>query len=340
MKELKNYFKDRLKLILFQIIVFLFCGIFLFIFNVNLFVILYLGVLILFLYFIVGFVDFYFYKKQNNLLIEMKYHLPNEFLNLKFKKNFEIQLFDSLKEMFYYKEKLENEILISKNEITDYYSFWVHQIKTPISAMNILLQHIDEKFFDDEFLKFSNEMKIKIFQIEEYVEMVLSFLKMDSMGSDLKFSFYDLDKIVKSVIRKYSNIFIIRKIKLEYLKINEKVLTDEKWLQFVIEQIISNSLKYTREGMIKIYFKNGKLIIQDSGIGIDSEDIPSIFKKGFTGYNGRKHKKSSGIGLYLCKNILTKMNHDIKVESEIGKGTKMIIDLSCNEKINFNLTKM
>lgn len=340
MKVFKVYLIDRFKIILFQAILFLLCGILFFVFGINLNIILYLGCLILFFCFVVFIFDFYNYNKQKNIIKQMKYCLPHEFLHIGLKKFSEIQLLDALEQLFIYKDKLESEMIISKKEMEDYYGLWVHQIKTPISAMYLLLQSMDEKICDNELVSFSNEMRIKIFQIEEYVEMVLSFLKMDNIGSDLKFSFYNLGIIVKNVIKKYSNIFIIRKIKLEYSNIDEKILTDEKWLQFVIEQIISNSLKYTREGTIKIYFKNGNLIIQDDGIGIDSEDIPLIFKKGFTGYNGRKHKKSTGIGLYLCKTILTKMNHNIKVESEVGRGTKMIIDLTYNEKLDFKLTQM
>jgi hypothetical protein len=142
------------------------------------------------------------------------------------------------------------------------------------------------------------------------------------------FNKYDLDKIIKQAVKKYAFQFIQKKIKLDYKEVKCKIITDEKWLLFVLEQILSNALKYTLKGSISIYMIGNKnLVIEDTGIGIEKEDLPRIFEKGFTGYNGRVYKKSTGIGLYLSKKILTKLSHTIKVESEFGKGTRIIIGL-------------
>ena len=131
--------------------------------------------------------------------------------------------------------------------------------------------------------------------------------------------------------RKYSQMFILKKIQLVYTPIEMKVLTDEKWLVFVLEQILSNALKYTSTGKISVYTKGQNcLVIEDTGIGIWPEDLPRVFEKGFTGYNGRKDKKSTGIGLYLCKSVIDKLKHQIWIESEAGKGTKVYLSLQRN----------
>ena len=170
------------------------------------------------------------------------------------------------------------------------------------------------------------------------MEMVLSYLKMEDMGKDLVLQNYPLESIVKQAVKKFSREFLYRKIHLEMEPFHMDVLTDEKWVLFVLEQILSNALKYTpEEGSIKIYSagQNGKktLIIEDTGIGIRKEDLPRVCEKGFTGYNGREDKKSTGIGLYLCNNIIKKLNHKLTIESEPGTGTKVLIDFAREERI-------
>ena len=122
----------------------------------------------------------------------------------------------------------------------------------------------------------------------------------------------------------------MQKIKLNLEEMDYQVITDEKWLLFAIEQILSNALKYTKEGSISIYMSKERkdtLVIEDTGIGISPEDLPRVVEKGFTGYNGRDHKKSTGLGLYLSKEILGKLNHQLKLESKVGVGTKVYIYL-------------
>ncbi len=199
---------------------------------------------------------------------------------------------------------------------------WAHQIKTPIAAMRLILQS-EEKDCNDELLE-------QLFRTEQYVEMVLQYLRMTSDSSDLLIRRYSLDSIVKQAVKKYAKSFIRQKIKLNYEDLNVGVITDEKWLCFVIEQLLSNALKYTQSGSISIYmddFLPETLVIEDTGIGIQEEDLPRVFEKGFTGYNGRADKKSTGIGLFLCKKILKKLSHTISIESTLGKGTKVKIGL-------------
>jgi signal transduction histidine kinase len=212
-------------------------------------------------------------------------------------------------------------------DMTNYYSMWAHQIKTPIAAIRLLLQ--------TEETPLNEELSEQIFKTEQYVEMVLHYLRIEDMSSDLLIKEYQLDDIVRQVIRKCRKMFIRKKINLDYKELNCTVLTDEKWLVFVVEQVISNALKYTKEGSISIYMDEDQektLVIEDTGIGIKDEDLPRVFEKGFTGFNGRADKKSTGIGLYLSKQIANKLTHTIEMESKLGKGTKVRIGLH-SEKV-------
>jgi len=206
------------------------------------------------------------------------------------------------------------------SDLIDYYTLWAHQIKTPIAAMKLLLQTEENKS--------NTELSMELFKIEQYVEMALQYLRLDSDYTDYVIKQYVLDDIVRQAVRKYAKVFVQKKINLDFKPLNYNVLTDKKWFVFVIEQLLSNALKYTNSGKISIYIENSNtLVIADTGIGIQQEDLPRIFEKGFTGYNGRIDRKSTGIGLYLCKRILSKLSHTINVESQIGKGTKFKIGL-------------
>lgn len=206
-------------------------------------------------------------------------------------------------------------------DMFDYYTMWAHQIKTPIQAMMLILQ--------EEETETNQELELELKKIEQYVDMVLTFLKLDTSASDLSIKKQPIDPIIKSAVRKNAKSFIIKKISLVYDDLDIVALTDEKWLQFVIEQILSNCLKYTKSGSVTIA-KTGdtSFSITDTGIGIASDDLPRVFERGFTGYNGREDKKATGIGLYLCHEILNKLGHKISIESTKGVGTTVTIDVS------------
>ncbi|MCH5273457.1 MAG: sensor histidine kinase [Lachnospiraceae bacterium] len=205
-------------------------------------------------------------------------------------------------------------------DMMEYYTIWVHQIKTPIAAMRLTLQNEDTPL--------SRTLSADLFRIEQYVEMVLAFLRLDSVSGDYVFREYSIDTLVKQSVAKFASEFIHRKIHLVYEPIDQTVITDEKWLSFVIEQLLSNALKYTREGSIRIYLREPKILcIEDTGIGIAPEDLPRVFEKGYTGYNGRRDKKASGIGLYLCKRICKNLGVEINISSEPDKGTTVYINL-------------
>jgi len=212
-------------------------------------------------------------------------------------------------------------------DMVDYYTIWAHQIKTPIAAMRLNLQNTDS----DE----ARALLADLSRIEQYVEMVLAFLRLDSESSDYVFREQAIDPIIRGAVKKFSSEFIGRKISLQYEPIGLTMVTDEKWLSFVLEQILSNALKYTREGGIRIYLSEPRtLCVEDTGIGIAPEDLPRIFEKGYTGYNGRTDQKASGIGLYLCRRICDNLGIGISAFSESEKGTTIMLRLE-----QYNLRK-
>ena len=238
----------------------------------------------------------------------------------------------------------------SLEEMTDYYTMWAHQIKTPIFALRLLLQEEPEK---------NRESLAQLFRIEQYVEMVLGYLRTEDMSADLKLARCSLDRIIREQIHKYAGIFVAKKLSLSYEGTDATVLTDEKWLGFIIGQIISNALKYTKNGGIEIWLEDARgnrvpenpnlkqntapgicdtapgicdtapttLVISDTGIGIQPEDLPRIFEKGYTGVNGWEDNHATGIGLYLSRKILKKLGHEITVDSQVDKGTEVRLSL-------------
>ena len=204
-------------------------------------------------------------------------------------------------------------------DTVDYYTIWAHQIKTPIAAMRLTLQKEDVP----EARRLASELS----RIEQYVEMVLVFVRLGSDYSDYIFARQDIDEIIRSSVKKFASEFIDRRIRLEYDSVDIQAVTDEKWFAFVVEQLLSNALKYTREGSIKIYSEGKVLYIKDTGIGIAPEDLPRVFDKGYTGCNGRTDRRASGLGLYLCRRICQNLGIDISISSTVGEGTTVRLDL-------------
>lgn len=208
----------------------------------------------------------------------------------------------------------------------DYYTTWVHQIKTPIASMRLLLEKEDSPA--------SRRLSEELFRVEQYVQMVMTYQRLDSDSTDYVFRKTDLDAVVRGAIRKFASQFISKGIKLQYVPRQGYVVTDEKWLSFVIEQLLSNALKYTPAGSITVRFDEySRLTITDTGIGIAPEDLPRIFEKGYTGYNGRTDKQASGLGLYLCRRICDALGHGISIRSTPGAGTTVTLDLSQKEQL-------
>ena len=192
------------------------------------------------------------------------------------------------------------------NDLMDYYTLWAHQIKTPIAASQLLVQNIE----DSDLRK---QMEQELFKIDSYANLVLQYLRLESFHDDLVLMRVPLEEVVKEVVRKYA-IFL-----------DVSVITDHKWLLVIIEQLLSNSLKYTSTGGIEIYFKDQTLYIKDSGIGIKDSDILRVFERGFSGYNGHLTQQSSGLGLYLSKKIADQLGHQLQMTSQVGQGTTVAI---------------
>ncbi len=316
-KMIIQYIKDHLKLI----VVGIFCYIILYVmfslYHVSVEIVVYSMYLTLLFIGIVCLFDFkkYYYKHKelSNMIQEPWYYECSMKEENMIEEDYRKILNSYSQELQFQKNELEN----TKREMDDYYSLWVHQMKLPIAAIKLL---IDTQEDVDKRL-----IKSELFRIEQYADMVLTYLRMDQ---DYQIKKYPLDAILREAIRKFSNEFIRKKIKLEYQGCNEIILTDEKWLTFIIEQLLSNALKYTEQGKISIYMKDKDiLIIEDTGIGIEQEDLPRIFEKGYTGFNGRYDKKASGIGLYLCKRIADNLSHKLEIQSQKNVGTKAILYL-------------
>lgn len=228
-----------------------------------------------------------------------------------------------LKELYALNLKIRGDADSARRDMEDYYTLWAHQIKTPLAAMRLLLSAEKENN--------SSLLLGELFKTEQYVNMVLQYVRLSSDVSDLILQKYSLDDIIKGALRKYARLFSLKNLEFKFSETDLSVLTDEKWLAFVIEQIFSNSLKYTPSGRISIFAEGDTLVIEDTGIGIRAEDLPRVCEKGYTGASGRADKKSTGIGLFLCKSILTKLGHRLIIESKVGEGTRVKIGFCCED---------
>ena len=318
MEILKSYLKKNIKVyILFVVFIAIFFVMF-YLYNLPLEALIYTGSFCFLAALIASIFDYANYKESYKKLNFLEQNILNDLDALPKSLDIRIDYYHKIIEKLYEElEKLTQENRQKNTDMVDYYSMWVHQIKTPIAAMNFLLdnEEVDQKILQQE-----------LFKIERYVEMVLTYIRLDSISSDYVITKINLDEVVKDSVKKYATIFINKKIKLNYVSHETMVISDKKWLSFAFEQILGNSVKYTStSGEITIETCENKLIIEDNGMGIKEEDLPRIFEKGFTGFNGRYEKKSSGLGLYLCKKTLDKLGHHIEISSKVGEGTRIEI---------------
>ena len=318
MEILKSYLKKNIKVYILFIVFILIFFIMFYLYNLPLEALIYTGSFCFLAALIASFSDFVNYKESYKKLNFLEQNILNDLEALPKSLDIRIDYYHKIIEKLYEElEKLTQENRQKNTDMVDYYSMWVHQIKTPIAAMNFLLdnEEVDQKILQQE-----------LFKIERYVEMVLTYIRLDSTSSDYVITKINLDEVVKDTVKKYAALFINKKIKLNYVSHETMVISDKKWLSFAFEQILGNSVKYSStNGEITIETFENKLVIEDKGIGIKEEDLPRIFEKGFTGFNGRYEKKSSGLGLYLCKKTLDKLGHHIEVSSTVGKGTRVEI---------------
>ncbi len=318
MEILKSYLKKNIKVYILFIVFILIFFIMFYLYNLPLEALIYTGSFCFLAALVASFSDFVNYKESYKKLNFLEQNILNDLDALPKSLDIRIDYYHKIIEKLYEElEKLTQENRQKNTDMVDYYSMWVHQIKTPIAAMNFLLdnEEVDQKILQQE-----------LFKIERYVEMVLTYIRLDSISSDYVITKINLDEVVKESVKKYATIFINKKIKLNYVSHETMVISDKKWLSFAFEQILGNSVKYSStNGEITIETFENKLVIEDRGIGIKEEDLPRIFEKGFTGFNGRYEKKSSGLGLYLCKKTLDKLGHHIEISSTVGKGTRVEI---------------
>ena len=214
-------------------------------------------------------------------------------------------------------ELLRTQSLLSQEEQREYYTLWVHQVKTPISAMRLILNGEDSEQ--------SRLLKQELFKVDQYADLALKFVKLGDIAADLVVERCDLNEIAHAAVKKYSLLFIYSKLGVEIGPLSKDIPCDRMWLGFILEQLLSNSVKYTRAGGVKLYMEGSALVVEDSGIGIRKEDLPRIFEKGYTGYNGRRDTRASGIGLYLVKRAADALGISVLVTSELGKGTRVTL---------------
>lgn len=314
-----NYIKDHKKTIMvYMMSIFIFYFLF-FLYENKMESVVYGTVFVAVLCLIVGGYDFYQYVNHYEYLYRCRNTIEYDVENMgedrslieKEYQNLIVTLDQKRKEYFAQSEQ-------EKIELEDYFTLWVHQMKLPIAAMKIMLE--TEEVLDRKLLK------SELFRIEQYSSMVLAYIRMNSKDTDYQIETCDLAQMIRQSIRTFASEFIRKKIACDFKETKMQLVTDEKWFVFVLEQILSNSLKYTKRGTISIYIQDeNTLVVEDTGSGMEVGDCVRSFEKGYTGRNGRIDKKASGLGLYLCKNILNKLSHDIKIESQIGVGTKVKI---------------
>lgn len=215
--------------------------------------------------------------------------------------------------------RLGDELYERRREDNDYYSAWVHEIKTPIAVMRLKLG-VDSR-------PEARELETELTRVERYVEMVLEYLRLDG-GSDLVIEEYALDELIRSAIRKNASMFVAKRLSLSYEGTEIKIVTDRKQFELILNQLLSNAVKYTPSGGVRISVENGLLSISDTGIGIAKEDLPRIFEKGFTGLNGHMDRRASGLGLYLVRRASELIRTPVKGESKPGEGSTFTLDIS------------
>lgn len=318
---MKTYIKDHYRYYLVYLVMIFLFDLILLLCDVSISLLYYPTCLCLF--FVIVYFGYDYYKYSNKVkALKYALHLDHIYLeNIPTPENaLEDSYYSLIEKIIQANSVLNNQKDTSYHDLSDYMTLWVHQIKTPIAGLRLLIQSGDLS---------PRLLSMQVLRIEQYVDMMMYYVKMGHMNQDLKIGHYKIGDIVNEVVKKQSLFFIHKKISLQLEELDEEIVTDEKWTSFIIEQILSNALKYTKEGSIHIYMKGYTLYIEDTGIGIKKEDLPRVFEKGFTGTNGRIDKKASGLGLYLVKKICDTLGYPIHIESEVNQGTTVSI---CFEK--------
>lgn len=214
---------------------------------------------------------------------------------------------------------LKARLNAAHGETLEYYTLWVHQIKTPIAALTLLLADMESGQ--------AGVMKQELFKIEQYADLALRYIKLEDIASDIVIENCDVGDVVRECVKKFGVLIVYKRLSISIEPIDASVLSDRRWLSFILEQALSNAVKYTPSGTIRISLENNRLTVTDIGIGIRPEDVPRIFSKGYTGQNGRLDGRASGIGLYLAKKAADALNIRLQVQSRLGEGTSFTLIL-------------
>ena len=216
-------------------------------------------------------------------------------------------------------QELGSSFAAERKDTQDFYTAWVHQVKTPVAVMQLALGGTEPPD--------KGVLREELFRIGQYTDMALAYQRLGSTVNDLLIEEYALDPLIREVIRKFAPQFIYKKLNLEYGGSDLRIVTDKKWFVCMLEQLVSNALKYTPAGAVSITVTPEELCVADTGVGIAPEDLPRIFEKGYTGVNGRLNDKSSGLGLYLCGEAAALLNIPVRAESTPGQGSRFTLDL-------------
>lgn len=329
--KFKKYLLDKRYLIMFYIILMIFISSIIYLDNtvkvsvdnilyVNTVSLVFLGIYLLFEYFSYQ----RYYTNINNLAKNQKVDiiagLPQPITN-------EHKLYHTLLQKIYDEQETKIEALYEdKREYLEFITSWVHEVKTPIAVGRLVIENSKEKQQNKVLISIEEELD----KIENYIDQALYYSRLDAFSKDYFINEINLEKLLKEAVKKQAKTFINKNISIELEAQDAAVTTDKKWLTFIVDQILTNSLKYTDSGgKIKVFFEKDKkekrLIIEDNGTGIKPEDLARVFDKGFTGYMGRKDAKSTGLGLYLAKSLARKLGHDITIESVYGEYTRVVL---------------
>ena len=331
--KISKYLKDKLNSILVFILFYIMILVFLIVFKTK----RELNIFILFLLLIMGIIllmlDYFRKRNYYNKLLENIKDLDQKYLILEFINEPDFYEGKIFYELLYeinksYIEKL-NEYKININSFKEYIETWIHEVKLPISTM-VLLNHnhkLDKRI--------NNQLK----KIDNYIDQILYYVRSENAEKDYIIKETDIKKIINNVLLKNKDDILENNIELKVEIKGKQVLTDSKWLEFILNQIINNSIKYRKDNpFIKIKYENNLLEIYDNGIGIKEKDIKRVFDKMFTGENGKENIKSTGMGLYIVKEMCDKLGHKIVIESEENKYTSVKIMFEVTDY--YNVTKL
>ena len=273
-----------------------------------------------------------YFSNINNILesLDKKYLLPEVLQEPNFMVGENIN--DILKELSRDMHEQVKHYRNIQEEYREYIEMWVHEIKTPIASSKLLIENNTNEV--------TRKIDTQMDRIENYVEQVLYYSRSDEVGKDYIIKKVGLSKLVIDVIKRNQRDFISKRISLQLGDLDEIIYSDTKWVEFILNQIIGNAIKYSKgkDDKIEIYLKKISsaviLTIKDHGVGIIERDLNRVFEKGFTGENGRKFGKSTGIGLYLCKKLTDKLGLGLQVQSEENVGTEISIIFPKSENIS------